>query len=398
MADHFLVLTQQLAGKLESVAGVAETLTAAEVKLRPFQSEFGFSPEFQRFTNDQVADDIGVAADFVSGKAGSLRVGFPLNTSGVVGTAPACGIYLEAMAHKEQNVKTITIGAPTGGGNAFAAGDTFTATGGRTGIIEQDISAGGTLRYIMTAGADLADTVVITAPDGTSATCSGTSSAHSVKYTPTSFSQKTITVQQGEKNDAGTAGQDFLYRLLGAMGTGRLRFAALDAIRLSAEFKGPISFTGAGSLFTGVTYEAQTNATLPKLRNSTIQINGVSVVPSAIEMDFGAVVELDPDPTTGGGEDGYDQARIARREPKLTIDPRKLKPGTLDELGLLGDGTEFPISIICGTTPYLIEIAILKAQLREMNYTDRAGRKVINKTIHIVRNAITDNDYAIYFR
>lgn len=396
MPDTFQRLTQQLAGKIEVTPGTEETLTAAEVKLRPFQ-DFGFDPDFRRFSNDQVAEDIGQAPDFVSGTAGGLSVGFPLHGPGDLTSAPAAGVYLRGCGLKEEDVQQITIDAPAGNDNAFLAGDAWTS-GAKSGIVESDISAGGQFRYVLDGGsADLADTDVISS-DGDTATASGSPSDYATKYTPRSTSHETLTIQRGVKNFNETAGQDFLWRLKGALGNFRIEFAALDAIRFLSEFSGVLAFKGAGSLFTGVTIESLSNADLPKLINSTIQLNGVTVRPSAITFDAGNTVELDPNPTTGGGTEGFDLAQISDRTPTLSIDPFKLKPGDLDDLGLLEAGTEIPISIICGTTPNIFEFTALKAQVREDSEGDRSGRVVSNLTLNIVRNSLTDNDYAIYFR
>lgn len=393
--DRFLVRSQQIAAKIEASRGVAETLTAAEVKLKPFQSELSGNAEPIRFGNDEVSDDIGQAADFVSAVAGVIPFGSSFKTSGTVGTPGAHGVYLRGCGAQERIVNAITIGAPTGGDAILTAGATYTAGGGKSGIIEQTISAGGTLRYIPVAGGALAASDVVDDGGGTTATCSGTNALYAVRYNPRSTGHENITLQRGIKNDAGTANEDRLFRLAGALGNATLRLAALDAIRIGYEFRGATVFAGAGAMLTGYTYEASTP---PKWINSVCQINGVGVSPSSLEINFGNTVTLEPEPTTIGGADGFEYARIEGREPTITIDPYALPHAILDDLGLLTAGTEVSFQLTVGTTPNIIEFSATKCQIRANTEAVRTGRQTRQITMHVCRSTITDWDWLLYHR
>jgi hypothetical protein len=393
--DNFQLLQQQLAGKLEAVAGTPETLTAAEVALRPFQSGFTFAPDFQRFANDEVADDRGQAPDFVSGKKGTISFACSFKGSGAVGTEPAIGRYLEACGLQKQTVNSMTVGSQSGGDNSFAAGETYAATGGKTGIIAAALAGAGTLYYIITAGGALVATDVVVA-GGDSATASGSSAVYSLKYSPISAGDKTITIQRGIRNSNATAAQDFLERLKGAMGNAVIDLAALDAYRIKCDLQGVVDARAAGSLFTGQTYEASEP---PKLINATIQINGVTVRTDSVSFDFGNDVQMDPDPSTGGGTAGYDRARIANRQPKITINPHRMKPATLDDLGIHEAGTLVPVVVSVGTSPNRIEITAPRCQVRGWGQGERAGLEVAQLTCHVCRHAtLADWDYSIVFR
>jgi len=395
MPENFLSKNQQYALKLETTPGTPVALTGGDVKIPPFFSNTGYVPDYRRFSNDQVSPDVGQAADYVGGKIGRIAFGFPFQTSGVLGTAPAIAAYLEACACKQQIVKAITISAPSGGDSAFKRGDSYSAASGtKTGIIEQDISSGGTLRYIPLTGGDLANTNVITS-SGDTATASGASSIHSVKFTPTSDAQKAATAQRAVKNSAGTAGQDRITRIRGAMGTAVIEASALDAMRITGELSGPEDFQGAGSFLTGFTYESSLP---PIFRNSNIQINGQLVSPSSAKLELGNTVSLDPDPSTDGGESGYVCSRVTSREPKFILDPRKLRPSLLDDLGLLGSGVTFPVTWTVGTSPNQIEITALKCQLRENTEGNREDLWTWNGTIYITRDSVLDEDFCIYFK
>lgn len=400
MADDLLVLNQQFAAKQEVTPGTAVALAAADVNLKPFQSSLSFAPDYTRFGNDEVAEDIGAAADFVAGKPARLGFGCAFHGSGVLATEPAVMIYLEALGCKKSLVKAAQINAPSGGDAKFLAGESYSAASGtKTGVVDQDITGSGSLRYVPATGGDLVATDVVTA-NGDSATVqsSPAPSTYGWKAQPLSFGHKTLTVQRGTKNAQGTAAKDFLIRLRGALGTGRIECTALDALRLISEFTGVLDFAGNGSLFTGVDYESFTNLLQPKFVNATCQIDAIAVKPSSFTFDFGNAVEMVPDPTTTGGTAGYDYARIANREPKFTIDPLRSPADNLDDIGYLGDGRTFAAQIIVGTTPNIIEISAAKCQIRGWSEQVRAGRHAAALELFVTRTDKPDYDWAIYFR
>jgi hypothetical protein len=295
---------------------------------------------------------------------------------------------------QEQIVSQITVGAITGGDGTLTAGSIYSATGSKTGIVEADRNGAGAMRYIVLTGGNLAASDVVTV-GAESTTTSGTSTFYAVKYKPRSSGLQNLTIQRAAKNSEGTSAEDQLYRLRGSAGTGSISGAALDAIRFNAEFTGPLDFIGAGSFFTGFTYET---GNAPKFLNAVVQLNGVPIIPDSFALDFGNVIESDPDPTTSGGVSGYIASRIARREPKLTIGPLRQKTSVFDDYGLLSSGNEFTCSIIVGTTPNLIEIAATKCQIREHSEGVRAGRQTAGLTVFLNRSVALDEDYVLYYR
>ena len=399
MADNFTTRIQQVALKQEATPGTAETLTAADAKIRPY-ADAEQTPDFNRFTNDEVSDDLGEAPDFVSGKKGSISVGATIVGSGAVGTAPFLGRYLIACGCKEEAVKTITIGAPSGGDNEFAEGEAWTSSA-KSGIVEQTISGAGTFRYILDDGsADLVDTDVITvAGDSDVATASGSAGDYGTRYTLRSQAHEPTTIARYVANYQDTASQDFITTLRGALGNAVIQANAHDVLRLQCELSGVWHSAAAGSMLTGITYESAANSALPKFINSNIQLDGVLVTaPAAFTLDFGNQVELDADPTTVGGAEGYDFARILARQPTISIDPRRIPPGTFDDLAKLGDGSEMIFSFVSsGSAGQIIEV-VANVQMRQWTEAERANLQTANYVLNVVRRSVKDTDLKIYFK
>lgn len=396
MARHYKGTAQQLAGKNESVAGTAVALAAADVNIRP-EGSIQISKNFNRFSNDELGDDIGQSPDFVSGKAAGISFGAIFKGSGVVGTPPAIGPYLRACGLKEEIVRSVTIGSITGGSGSFPEGSTYSATGSKTGYIDSTISAAGSLKYIPVTGGQLNSADVITVGSA-SATASANSSLYAVKYSPRSVGHETLTVQRGIRAIDGVATKDRLFRIRGALGNATISIQALDTLRIQCQLQGALDFAGLGDLFSPVDYETISVASLAKYRNTPIQLNGVDVCPASISFALGNTVDLTPDPCTDGGDAGYSYAVISRRAPVITMDPYTVDQSVLDEIGLESSGLEVPLSMVFGTTPNVVEIRALKAQIRGADPGERGGQETWNGSIHIVRNGLVDWEYGIYFR
>ena len=393
MADHLLIAAAQLAAKLETTSGTAETLTATEVALKPDISGFTYSPNTEMIDLPQVGEDLGASISYPSGYKGSLAFGVGFKTAGAVGTEPAIGRYLEACGFKLQTVLTTTAGAPSPSG--FAAGETYSATGGKTGIIDQAYTGAGTLRYIVTSGGALANTNVVTCGSNT-ATCSATQATYAVKASPRSSGFKTMTIQRGVKNYAGTSAKDYLYRLCGAMGNATITADPNGFLRFAGDFQGVEHFQGDGSLFVGPTFEASLP---PKFQNSTWQLGGITLVPDTVTIDFGNEVVMDPDPTVGGGANGYLCARVTKRLIKVSTSYLRTPTTTWDDAAKFKAGTTFAWQMICGTTPNMIEFTAPKCQFSDISYGDRSGLETSSISFACVKDdTLADNDFSIYFR
>lgn len=398
MADYFLPRSQQIAAAIESVSGTAETLDAGDVRLKPFQSDAPFTPEYERFANDEVSPDIGEAPDFTGGWKARIAAGFNLQTGGLSGGViqqPAIGIYLRACGMKEQIVRTITVGSISPGGS-FAEGATFSATGGKTGIIEATRTGAGTLRYISTAGDPIASADVVTV-GADSATATGTAAIYAYKYTPSGVTQESLTIQRGILNSEGTASHDSIFRLRGAMGNAVLTFTPSDVVRFAGNFLGVDDEATEDALLAGYTYETENR---PRFRNATIQLNGVDVKVNTVTFDTGNDLQMDPDPSTDGGDAGYLAAYIAKRTPTIAVAPLRTVASVLDDIGIHRDGTEvaFQLLLNAESAGTIVELVVPKVQVRTWGIEDRGGKQASPMTLNVTRAALTDLDYAIYFR
>lgn len=400
MVDHYQVRSQQIAAAIEATPGTAETLAVTDVLLRPEEPPT-WTPAPNLFDNNELSEDLSMPAKFTSGERANLSFRFILKNSGTVGTSPAVARFLRACGLKEELVESISIGAVSGGDGTFREGEIYSATGGKTGIIEQD-TTGTTLRYIALTGGSIANTDVVSTPDGDSATASSASANFAVRYTPDSTKQDTLTLARLIRNTEGTAAEDTIHTIRGAMGNLSLELAAHDIMRANFEFQGVFDSASQGNLFSNPTFESANNEDIGKLIDSVLQLDGSTVVPSSMTVDLGNGVELDPDPTSvGGGTKGYDRARILRREPTLTIDPRRVTPTVFDEIGRFFDGSLFAFRFVSGggTDPgQVVEIVAESCQIQGWTEGNRSDFQTWDGTIALTRRLVLDTDYKIYFR
>lgn len=397
MGDGYSATVQQMALEIEAVKGAVETLTNADVKFKVF-GDISHTLDHPRFTNEEIGEDEAAAPDFVGGSKAGLSFGINFRSSGVVAGPHAIAKYLRSCGMREYSVNAITIGAISGGDTLFLAGETYSAAAGaKTGTIDETISSPGVLKYTILTGGALAAADVVTS-GGDSATASGTNAVNAIKYAPRSLGKESATIQRAEGNSEGTAAQDSLLRLRGAMGTFTVDAAALDIFKARFDYTGILQYAGAGSRFTGITYEAGADANLPKLQNATLQLNSVNIKPDAFSFALNAQVEMDPDVTTDGGADGYVSARISGREATITLSPLRQLFSVLDDWALLKSGAVVPFHMIAGVSPWQIEFRAPRVQYRAATPGTRAGMATNQLTLVCVRGTLPDDDFAWYFR
>ena len=393
MPEYFL-RKSQLAGALETTPGtIIDPITEAHVKLKPLSDGFSYESTPMRFENQEVADDIGASADVVTAVQGTMSIPLTLKNSGVAGTAPAVGIYLQACGLKEEQVREV---AYDNLAVAFVYGETF-VSGGTEGIVDKAISAGtGTLRYILTTGDPLEDADSVVGDIAGRCDANGDTAALGWKYSPTTTDQKTITLQRGVANTDATPSKDWIQVLKGAMGTFTIDAEALNAARINFSFQGCEASAGLGAVETGMTFESVATADLPKFINATVTVNDITVRPTSVSFDMGNEIILEPDPSSSGGTDGYDFARVSARAPQITLDPRTID--LLDDHALLRSGDVIAFDLKFGGVGQTIQIITTSAQVRDVSFGDRSGFQTSDKTLAITRHAtLTDEDFRIYF-
>jgi hypothetical protein len=192
MAD-FLMERRQMAAKIESVAGTAETLTASEATLEVYEPRY--QPQIEMHERRPASEYHGKLASIPGMEPGQIRFRAPLKGSGNVANAPALGPLLRACGMQQSEVKSIAIGAITSG--PFQDGETITGgTSGGTGRVIKDTATGASVVLYVVLSGTLQTTETITGgTSGATATTSGAPTANQgFDYHPLTASKPTVTI------------------------------------------------------------------------------------------------------------------------------------------------------------------------------------------------------------
>ena len=127
-----LTRRHQLAAKIESVEGTAETLAAADAKILAYAPKITFEPGM--FERDPVRDSFSQIGKVVGKRPGSGAFKLELRGSGTAATAPEWAKLLQGCGFEINALKKITIGAITNG--PLQHGETITGgTSAATGRV-----------------------------------------------------------------------------------------------------------------------------------------------------------------------------------------------------------------------------------------------------------------------
>lgn len=140
----------QLAAKIESSEGVAETLAAADAKLLVYDPELvlGKPETFERTPSMSSHSKLG---HVIGSRPGTLTHNLELRGSGTATTSPEWAKIIRSCGIKESSLKSITIGAVTSG--PFQHGETITGTlSGATGRVMMNTANGTTTLYYVPVG------------------------------------------------------------------------------------------------------------------------------------------------------------------------------------------------------------------------------------------------------
>ena len=104
---------RQLAGKIEAAEGGAETLAAADAKVWVYNPSVDYDPEM--FERNLAMASFTQVAQIVGKRPGQMSFNLELKGSGVAATAPEWAKYLQGCGVGISALKSINIGAVTGG-------------------------------------------------------------------------------------------------------------------------------------------------------------------------------------------------------------------------------------------------------------------------------------------
>jgi len=356
-----LIRRRQLAAKIESVEGTAETLAAADAKLLVYTPKVSFDVEM--FTRDPVRASHSRIGKVPGKRPASLGFSMELRGSGTATTEPEWSKLLKSCGFALNVLRSINIGAVTGG--PFQHGETITGgTSGGTGrVVIKTINGAASIYYVALSGTLQSGEVITGGTSTATTTTSSVSSAVGKEWKPVSYYSNNVA------SLTMATYEDGIRKLItGARGNVKFTLKAGQPVMMEYAFQGVEGGITDTALLTGVTYETPIP---PAFLSALFSIDAVSAKVGELEIDIGNKL---------AGRDDINSARgilsylITDRETLGSFNPEMSLVASHDFHSKWFGGTEMILDFQVGsTTGNKFRFYAPKAQYTKVDDEDRDG-------------------------
>jgi hypothetical protein len=357
----------QLASKLESVEGTAETLAAADAKVlfhnpvcKPNPKFFDRNPEAYSFT--KLGKLVGSRPVDLSG---SIRI----KGSGTATTDPQWIKLLKACSLGPYTLYSIPIGAITSG--PFQHGEYITGSISlATGRVIKKTATGTTpIYFIASTGTFQSGEVLTGGTSGATATTSSTPSTVGRVLLPRSF----YTSGGIESLTLGSYEDTYKKILKGARGNASFNFKTGEPGIINLNYSGVESSLATGQLFTGVTPET---AIPPVWLSAVYKLDTYAAKVREFNFDLNNVLSPRDDANEAKGILSF---KVTDRNPTGSFKVEKVNVATHDFYGKMNAGTEVEVDFFLGsTTGHKFEFYFPKLQYLDITEEDAEGITLFN--------------------
>ena len=370
----------QVAAKIESAEGTAETLTASEATLLPYDPSF--AADIAKFARTP-ARSVYTPLDKVTGRQlASLGVRTELKGSGDVTTAPAWGVWAQLCGMTESVVKTVAIGAVSGG--PFLPGE-LVSNGSDVGRVVGAVAAT-PLYYVLVSGSAFANTDNLTgATSGATATCSADSlDDKGFEY---------LTRSGGEVSGTVALFRDGRRKLMvGARGNAQVTGVLGEPLFLTLAMQGVYGSVADVALLASIAYES---VVPPSFLGVDVTVQGYAAKLRNLSIDLGN--ELTPDEYVGSdAPKGAKSVLIIGRTPTATMDPQAVLVATHDFWGKVVSGAGGYLYTQVGSSAgNTIKVAAPRVQYDTVAEQENAGVEVDAVNMSLTTNDLAATDNAL---
>lgn len=354
---------RQLALKIESTEGVAETLAAADADMLVYDPSY--NPDTSFFDRRPARGSMSALAGLPGIKTTKYGGKVEVRGSGSAGTAPSWGKLLRIAGLKQTATKTIAVGAITGGPyahNETITGGTSTATGR---VVGNHYTGDALICYVVLTGTFQSGEVITGGTSGATSSSTAVPATRGFVYDPTSTESEIVSATAGLMDD----------------GVQKLAIGSRATIKFSAKSGEPgfFEFEIMGTqenwtdvaLFSSVPYET----TIPPVFFSAQFTLGTYTTAKieSLSWDMGNSIVPRSDVNAAGGIASF---RLTDRLLKGQIDPELTSVAAFDWHSKFRNGTtqkliwRFSAGATAGLT---VQMIIPEAQFRALGDGDRSG-------------------------
>ena len=378
MAGGLLKRVGEIALKVESTEGTAETLAAADADLAIMDP--AFSPNIEHNPREVVRQYLSNLAQVTGKRFGGISFGVEMKGSGSIATVPSWDEALRCAGFGRSTVERINIGAVTGG--PFTPGEIITGgTSGATArVVGQVLTGAASIPYVVVSGVLVTAELLTGGTSGATATSSsGPTASQGFVWEPLSAAVPSCTV--GFYNDG-------LRKLLvGCRSTFTAEMVNGGIAKFGFDFQGV--YGGVTDLAVlGPTYETA----IPEAflsANLALQ-DAFSPHFTSLNVDMANDVQIRE---TANNANGGISAKIVDRDPSASIDPEATLVADHDWYGKVLSGATGHVHCEVGSTVGTrLIIAMPRVQYQSPSEGDRAGIQTLGLTLRMVSESINTGD------
>jgi len=336
--DPKLIRKAQVLGKVETTAGTAEALTAADGKCRILEGG-GFEPDLPVEARGIARSSLTNLGSLPGMKAGTVNFRTEVNTpDSITGSDLEFKQFLQGSSLTVVNANGVDTDGVVAGG-PFVRGETVTGgTSSATGRLLKAFANGDDIMYVEPISGTFSSGETLTG--GTSGATVDTDavavhSGYVVK--PVSVNQDTLTVEYQEDG--------YAWSVKGAMSNIVGTFEASRPGYFDFNFTGPKSTFGDKALTTGITRDSEEP---PIMQCSEMTIDSTTLVFHSATFDMGNNVVHRID--ANACDTGIIAYWISSREPKLTVSFEHVPASVFDTFAKLDSASKVPVYFRVGTT------------------------------------------------
>lgn len=376
-----LMRKRQLAAKLESVEGTAETLAAADAKLLVYNPKV--SHDIDLFTRDPARSSYSSIAKISGKRPAGLGFRLELRGSGTKTTDAEWIKLLKACGFASSSLLSINIGAITSG--PFQHGETITGgTSNAVGRVIINTATGASKVYYVAVGTvNFQSGEVLTgAVSGATATTSATPATEGKEYRPVTSSVSSLTM--------GCYEDGILKTIKGARGNVKFGFKSGEPVMLDFSFQGVEAGIADTALLSGITHETTKP---PALLSASLLIDTYSARIGELNIDINNVL---------GSRDDINDARgllsfqINGRTIAGAFNPEMVLVATYDFFAKYIANTEIVLDFTVGaTTGNKFRFYAPRLMITKLDDEERDGMQLVKCSFDLNGSINGDDDLSI---
>ncbi len=380
-----LTKKRQLAAKIESIEGTAETLAAIDAKLLAYDPKA--TPDPQLHDKQPATDSFSKFGKLVGSIPMGLTFGLGLKGSGTATVEPQFGKILKGCGFQINTFKTISIGAITSGPFLHSEVITGSISGATGRVLIKTVTGTTTLYFVLISGTFQSGETLTGSISGATAVTSSTASDTGKAIEPLSLYATT----QIESLTLGNYEDGIRKLIKGARGNVKFPFKMGEPVIMELDFKGAEQAIADIPLLSGVTFES---TKMPVFLNAGFTVDSYAARVSELNLDMGNALAQRDDINDAKGILSF---LLTDRNPTGSFKTEMVPAATYDFYAKLEANTEVELNFILGaTTGNKFRFYAPKLQYTKIEDDDASGRQLI--TVSYCLNGtlgLKDSEFAI---